>query len=46
MNESHISGESDDGGAFSVLDFVISEQVQFKTFIYRFVESFTGYPNI
>ncbi len=46
MNESHISGESDDGGAFSVLDFVISEQVQFKTFIYRFAENSTGYLNI
>jgi len=46
MNESHISGESDDGGAFSVLDFLISEQAQFKIFIYRFVETSTDYPNI
>ncbi len=41
-----ISGESEDEGAFTVHEFIFSEQVQFKTYIYRVVENSTGYPNI
>jgi hypothetical protein len=40
-----ISGESDNEGAFTVLEFIFSEHVQFKTYIYRVVENSTGYLN-
>jgi hypothetical protein len=41
-----IFGESEDDGAFTVLEFIFNGQVQFKTCIYRVVENSTGYPNI
>ncbi len=41
-----IFGESDNEGAFVVLEFIFGEQVQFNMFIYRFVENSSGYPNI
>jgi hypothetical protein len=41
-----ISGESEDEGAFTVHELIFSEQMQFKTYIYRVVENSTGYPNI
>ena len=41
-----ISGESDDEGASTVLEFILCKQVQFKMYIYKFVENSTGYPNI
>ena len=41
-----ISGESEDEGAFLVLIFIFSEQLRFRTYIYRVVENSTGYPNI
>jgi hypothetical protein len=46
MNEKYISGESDDKGAFDVLEFIFREQIQFKTYICRVVENSMGYPNI
>ena len=39
-------GESDDEGAFTVLEFIFSEEVQLKVYIYTVVENSTGYPNI
>ncbi len=44
--KNYISGESDDEGAFTVLKFIFSGRVQFRTFIYRVVENSSGYPNI
>ena len=41
-----ISGESHDEGAFTVFEFIFSEQVQFKMYLYRVVENSMGYPNI
>ena len=41
-----ISGESHDEGAFTSFEFIFSEQVRFKMYIYRVVENSTGYPNI
>jgi hypothetical protein len=41
-----IFGESENDGAFTVLELIFSEQVQFKTCIYRVVENSMGYPNI
>ncbi len=38
-------GESEDDGALTVLQFIFSEQVQFKKCIYRVVENSMGYPN-
>jgi hypothetical protein len=38
--------ESGNEGAFTVLKFIFSEQMQFKTFIYRVVENSAGLPNI
>jgi hypothetical protein len=39
-------GEYDDEGAFIVLEFSFSEQVQFKAYIDRVVENSMGYPSI
>jgi hypothetical protein len=41
-----IFGESEDGGAFTILGFIFSKQIQFKTHKYRVVENSMGYPNI
>jgi hypothetical protein len=38
--------ESDDEGAFDMLEFIFRGQIQFKTYICRVVENFMGYPNI
>jgi hypothetical protein len=46
MNEKYISGESDDKGAFGVLEFIFREQIQFKTYICMVVENSMGYPII
>jgi hypothetical protein len=35
--------ESGNEGAFTVLELIFSEQMQFKTFIYRVVENSAGY---
>ncbi len=45
-NKRCISGESDDEGAFIVLEFLFSKQLQFKAYIYRVVENSMDYPNI
>ncbi len=37
MNEKYISGESDDEGAFDVLEFIFRGQIQFKTYIWNHV---------
>ena len=39
-------GESDDEGAFIVLEFNSNGQVQFKAPMCRLVENFTSYKNI
>ncbi len=41
-----IFGESEHVGAFTVFGFIFSKQIQSKTYIYRVVENFMGYPNI
>jgi hypothetical protein len=46
MNKKYISGESDDKGAFDVLEFIFMKQIQFKTYTCRVVENSMGYPNI
>jgi hypothetical protein len=46
MNDKYISGESDDEGAFDVLEFIFRDQIQCKTYICRVVENSMGYPNI
>ena len=50
MNEEGVKNafpeESDKEGTFIVLQFIFSEQMQFKMYIYRVVENSTGYPNI
>jgi hypothetical protein len=38
--------ESNYEGVFNVLEFIFKEQIQFKTYVYKLVENFTGYPNI
>ena len=39
-------GEYDDEGAFTVLEFISSSQVQSKAPVYKLVKNFTGYQNI
>jgi hypothetical protein len=41
-----ISEESVDGGVFVVLEAFFGKQMQFKMFIYGFVENSTSYPNM
>ena len=44
--KNYASEEFQDGGASVVLEFIFSERLQFRTFIYEVVEISTGYPNI
>ncbi len=38
--------KSDYDGVFNGLKFIFKRQVQFKTYVYRFVENLKGYPNM
>jgi hypothetical protein len=38
--------ESDYEGVFNVLEFIFKRQIKFKTYVYKFVENLTGYPNM
>jgi hypothetical protein len=33
-------------GVFNMLEFIFKEQIQLKTYVYKFVENSTDYPNI
>ncbi len=46
MKDMSIFGESDNEGAFNVLEFIFMGQVQLKRYIYRVVENSAGYPNL
>ncbi len=42
----HFFWKSDYEGFFNVLEFIFKRQVQFKTYVYKFVENSKGYPNM
>ena len=46
MKTSACYREYDDESAFTVLEFISSNQVQSKSLMRRLVENFTGYQNI